>query len=231
METIPSQNQRSVQIRRFVAIGLTLLSILCLFWPSAVAISSEASKTEEFAQLVGLSDAEGLNAVKDILYQDNGGYNEVEKYPELTEKAERSFLAFFRAIRDGKLSYFDVRTIATSLLGTMADVIRVAKPQSGSFSNLSPAIPTAGSVTVNVLFFLMIAFGVGSVLMMLFNKSRVFGVLLTVLAFLFAGIMLMFLLVIPDDHGVKVLLPGASLFLLPVCSLAACIVYKRVKPE
>lgn len=229
METI--QNQKSVQIRRFVAIGLTLLSILFLFWPSAAAIGREARKNAEFGQMVGQTDAEGLASVKGILYKDSGGYNEVEKYPELTEKAERSFLSFFHAIRDGKLSFFDVRTIATALLGTMADVARVAKPKTGSFSGLSPAIPTAAVIAVNVLFFLMIAFAVGSVLMMLFNRSRVFGVLLTVFAFLFAGIILMFVLAIPDDHGTKVFLPGASLFLLPICSLAACIVYKRVKHE
>lgn len=230
MEVMKPISERSTAVRRWIAIALTLLSILSLFWPAAAALNREAASGSEFAAMIGKTDEEGLASVKEFLYKDSGGYREVEAFPELTEKAERSFLDFYHAVGDGALSFFDVRTVAAALLGTMADIVRVAQPKSGSFAGISPAIPTAANVAVNVLFYGMIVFGVLAVLMMLFNKSRVFGVLLTVIAFLFAGVVLMLLIAIPDDHGVKAFTPGASLFLLPICSLLACIVYKRVKP-
>ncbi len=88
------------------------------------------------------------------------------------------------------------------------------------------------SVAVNILFFGMIMSGVLAIVMMLLNQMN-FNPLHTVLAGLcvvaYAAVILVGNSKLPEmNHSIPddLLVPGAGLFLMPILSLAACIVYK-----
>jgi hypothetical protein len=81
-------------------------------------------------------------------------------------------------------------------------------------------------ILLNVCFFGMIVFAALGVLLMLFNRSNAANVAHTCLAFLTVVIFIVYMILIKEISGMS-FSPGAAMFLLPIFSLAASILYKR----
>lgn len=82
-------------------------------------------------------------------------------------------------------------------------------------------------VLLNVCFFGIIALTVLGVVLMLLNKSKAATGWHTFLSFLTVVVFVIYIIFANESYGTAVLGPGAALFLLPIFSLAASILYKK----
>ena len=145
---------------------------------------------------------------------------------DILKRADREFLD------SGRYGYSERREYETQY---RSDLIRIRD----ELQDYTTAV-RYGAIGVDVLFFATLAFGVLAILMMLLNLPNLNPVH-TVFAFLLSGVFVA--AVILGNKGVSealsksgqyelpdtLLRPGASMFLMPLLSLAACIVYKRNK--
>ena len=235
MEAVEKKNTGALLIRRFIAIGLTALSILFLFFPAVLVMNREEkqiAKFKEAADLVSQQvNMDELQREKEDLAE---LFKEVLKTSEFkglesSSEALRSFKLIFLAMRNLNISAFEARTIVVESLRLYEKAAK-ANPNDSEFRDVPIGIFPAVRIIVDVLFFGAIVLALASMVMMFFNRSRVFGVLYVILIFLLTGIMAIVpISFMTNSSSVSPILPGLSLFLLPIFSLAAVIVYKRNK--
>lgn len=137
------------------------------------------------------------------------------------------FGTLYKAGKDLGLSFEEIREIIVQLpyFADKAEEMWPAevKAYDGAIKGIK-----YGNIGYNALFFLVIALAAVAVVLMFLNKSKFWVVLFTIFAVLFAGVFIalwIFLL----TKGVKLFIPGVSMFALPILAIAACIVYKRDK--
>lgn len=235
MEVLEKKKTGALLIRRFIAIGLTALTILFLFFP-AVLVMNQADKQiadfKEAADHVSQQiSAEELSKEKDQL---SDLFKEVLKSSEFSglessQEVLKSFKLIFLAMRNLNISAFEARTIVVESMRLYEKAAK-ANPNDSEFSGVPTGLFPAVRIIVNVLFFGTIVLALASMVMMFFNRSRVFGILHVILIFLLTGIMAIVpISFMTNSSAVSPVLPGLSLFLLPIFSLAAVIVYKRNK--
>ena len=96
------------------------------------------------------------------------------------------------------------------------------------YASYSPKFVVLGiaGILLNVCFFGMIALAVLGIILMLMNKSKAATVWHTVLAFLTVVLIVAYMIIVKEESGIK-MGPGAALFLLPIFSLAASILYQQ----
>ena len=155
------------------------------------------------------------------------GYEE-GAFVKVSEKTSNAFLAtLFKSIRNLGFSFNEFRTVAsgtTYFLDKMNESGMVEEEADKAMITYTKI----GIICYTVLFFLLIALAAAAVVMMFLNRSKGFSVLFAVLASLLGCAFIavwVFALVI----GNHMLLPGIAAFLLPILSIAACIVYKLDK--
>lgn len=219
------KNSKSVVIRRYVAIGLTLLTILFLFWPSVIIINRDSDAWEPITKYTRKYNREEYSR----LFSDDWA-KEYRRHSTVSAEdmklAKEAGLEVYDLMEDD-----DYNASIFRLRGFVPKLMRFAGDEDGEI------LSSAFTIILNSLFFTLIGLAVASALMMLFNQSRVFGILHVVLAFLTAAAFLVLGLsgVIAKNAAsshitISPVYPGAATFLLPAFALAAVIVYKRVKP-
>ena len=217
---------KSVTIRRFVAVGLMLLSILMLFWPSVIRINGESDAWGSLTEQMRESGKRqyGFRYANDWRsHQERYSDRRVSEsdYREAVEVGRESY--DFLLDDSYNASFFRLRSFLPKLIKYSPD-------------SDAQVISVVISAVLNTLFFTILLFALASIPMMLFNKSKVFNILHVVFTFLTASVLLLAGLTgliaknIPDT-GIEVspINPGIATFLLPAFSLAALIVYKRVR--
>lgn len=215
--------EKSVRIRRYVAVGLMLLSILMLFWPSIVKINGKSDAFDAYTsrmKALGKADFARQFAQEWKYSFDYIGALEVsEAQMREAEDVGRGFYDFL--MKDGyTLSYLKACLFFPKLI---------------RYAHIDAAIPLVTSILLWLGFSLLLLLAVGAILMMLFNKPKVFNILHVVFSFLIATVFLFLGLCGPimtvADSSVKIapVYPGAAAVLLPLFSLAALIVYKRIR--
>lgn len=247
-------------IRRFVAITLTILSVLALFWPSAIALggtfrTEQKVRVQEYREELREEEGEYYRG-----YQAYIAHNVIQNL--LTERIERAekqddpetagalrtvsgaiqelvanksieminrdfFSGLYTAFEDLGLSFEEIREIAAKL-PYYADKSRELWPKDLEPFDSEIRMAKLGVIGYNVLFFLVIALGVGAVILMFLNRTEVLTVLHAFFSLLLAGLAigLWIILLINGEH---LLIPGVSAFLTPIFAIAACFVYQRDK--
>ncbi len=260
------------QMRRFLAIGLTVLSLLFLFWPSMAAVNSEVRADyikEETKKYQGDSDNGSYYTSNPFSKADARAMANAEWLATATTgRAEFSFLQVRNGLsagatelalmekyakkqweenyREWRSNYSEPYTVYNSngervAVSSYKEYVKVTRPT--ETKKLYSFINTY-SVLVNILFFALLACGIVTLVLYAMGQTRITGIVfaaLTVVADIVFIIMLSYIKKNDDIFGYSafgnVTAPGASMFLLPIFTLAACILYqpskktKRVKPR
>jgi ribosomal protein L40E len=266
MEAVEKKNGYSVRIlRRFLAILLTGLAILSLFWPSVLAVGGTMRKDlkvaieemedeiEQYRAYYGANDKE---IEKEIASEVSGyilGYCRMNAQnagqagnQEMSNFWNNAFsilntlnhnvpvsistdlyTTIYRSVKNLGFSYEEFREIIVQL-PYFAEKAQDMIPQLRSDAEPYVTAIKYGNVGYNVLFFLVIALAAAAIVLMFMNRSKFWVILFTIFAVIFAGIFIA-LWILMLTNGVRLFIPGVSMFALPVLAIAACIVYKRDK--
>lgn len=114
-------------------------------------------------------------------------------------------------------SFSELRSSETSSIGMYFE-----------YASYSPLLVVMGimGILLNVCFFGLILFSVLGIILMLLNKTKAANIWHTVLAFLTVALFVGYMIIVKEESGIKTG-PGAALFLLPIFSLAASILYQQ----
>lgn len=228
METKPMKSNLP-QMRRFLAIALTVLSLLGLIWPEA-AIVARVSRADYLRDELDDYDSDWGRSKSDVRTEANAEYS--------------SNIVFNRT----KLSFSDLR----SWLSAEATEIRLVekadtKDMSGSEKReymefylewIGPserakrAYYLNSSVFVNILFFGLLALGIAAIVFYVLNGTRILGIAYGAFTLL-ADLFLLILMMLKLPEFTKVVSPGISMLLMPLFAALACVVYqpdKKAKP-
>ena len=173
--------ETSVKIRRYVAIGLILLSILTMFWPSVIRINGNS---DAWGSLTADMRASGRE-LYGYRYA-NDWKSHLERYSdrrasesEYQEAVEVGRECYDFLLDDGyNASFFRLRSFIPKLMKYSPD-------------SDAQIISVVISAVLNSLFFMILLFALAAIPMMLFNKSKVFSILHVVFTFLAASILLL----------------------------------------
>ena len=235
-------------IRSIIASVLTVLSLVCLFWPSMINLSASARENYFGPALDDIEDHydsidEYFEEFKDEAVDElkEAGYGTAKAKSLTSAMVEMEKVAL-----TGKYSFFGVKTVI-GFFDRFADELNRNSPlremasNSSGLDSLMEMADEGGtalkivSIVLNILLYGMLAFGALAILMYLLGKNRVFGVLHTILAFLvalvFIGIVILANIGAAKDSHIEgdILAVGISSIAMPLLALAACIVYKRDK--
>ena len=235
-------------MRGIIASVLTVLSLVCLFWPSMINLSASA-RENYFGP--ALDDIETRFGSMDEYFDEfeEKAVDELKEAGYGTAKAKSltsAMVEMEKVALTGKYSFFGVKTVIgffdrfADELNRNSPLREMASKSSGfeSLMEMSDEGATAlkiVSIVLNILLYGMLALGALAILMYLLGKNRVFGVLHTILAFLvalaFIGIVILANIGAARDSRIEgdILAVGIGSVLMPLFALAACIVYKRDK--
>ncbi len=225
-------------IRRMVAIGLTVLTLIFLFWPSMMGITNEDVREEyedsipyirrQLRELRNSKD-EAIDEFSSVMSDADAKafYNAYAASLESSTLTNWSFLA-------GR-----TRTSSTTTVARLAEKYDLSAFDSETKEQFDTW--SIYSALMNILFFGMLAMGVLAIVLYALNKSRAAGVLLAVLAAIGSIVFISYinyqnnqfsdsLSGYSSSSASKMRNPygvGPAMFLLPIFALAACIVYKR----
>ncbi len=163
--------EQPVKIRRFVAIGLVALTILFLFWPSIINLNAKSDAWENATdrmKLLGRSGFADEFARDYVLYRNNSYHSYTDS--EVSESEYRDAVNAGREcydvfMKDGKLSFLKVCTFTPKML---------------KYAHIDEAAPIIAGMLLWMMFAMLLLFAIAAILMMLFNKSKAFNVLLVV---------------------------------------------------
>ena len=241
-------------LRRFLAICLTVLSVMFLFWPSMIAMNSE-TKSEYIEDTIetyrenyeysksdarAYANAQWLGAITSqrisfSFLQVRNGLSAVATENSIRDKyAKKEWEENYREWKnshDGDpyytYNYDDDRVYVSSY----KEYVKATRtPNEKKFRSF---IGT-NAVLVNILFFALLAAGAAAIVLYAMGQTRIAGIVfaaLTVAADIVFIIMLSFIKKNEDMIGDYSYLtaPGASMFLLPIFAIAACILYQPSK--
>ena len=212
----------AVKVRRYVAIGLIALLILFMFVLPIIGInpySDAFSSSNRYYQYLQSGDKD--------LFANQYAYEWATRHrsyydPTLTiEGAHKLGEQLYDALHNKGVSFMKMLTL-------MPDLMR--------YEDAPSAARVAVAVILYFFFFAILLFAVAAIPMTLFNKSKVFHILLLVFSMIVGMIFLFFgicgpIAVMASEGSLKVspVNVGAASILIPVLSLAALIVYKRAK--
>lgn len=233
---------KAALIRRFIAIGLTALTLVFLFWPSMMGYTNkESRKNAEDNIPIVRSTLSDMRSNKDEYIEDaqeefgssdgKALYDAAVAYLETQTMLDWSFLS----MRTATTSQWTVARIQIEHYNTTLD----SKDQERYDKNIMY------SILMNITFFGILAAGVLAILLYALNKSRAGGIVLAVFTVIGAAVFVAFLIYqnglqsdtlnemrtyMGSDYGKNLenpFGPGPALFLLPAFAIAACIVYQR----
>ncbi|MBQ1820738.1 MAG: zinc-ribbon domain-containing protein [Clostridia bacterium] len=223
-------------IRRFIAIGLVVLSLVCLFWPSVLGLrpgdyrDQSVDAYKEQKKQVREMERDKDEGVE--VYESNGFS------PADAKKYVNAYISYLYIAIKPDISFSDLRTMMTASLTRtdLEDKYGIYSYESFSEEQKEDhVISVVFTILINVVFWGMLLFGVGAIVLMVLNKSKVLNVLLAVFAFL-AVALAVFMIIYSnvqtnnvEDASQNPIAPGAGLFLIPIFALAACILYKQDK--
>lgn len=211
-------------IRRMVAIALTALSILFLFWPAMVSV--DADKRDQYA--------ETYKVYKEDIKEEGGRSKVVSDYTNQLKSigyssSDAKALAN-ASITETLLGYKPDKSLSElrTFFSAMMTEYTIGKKHNNIIDDNNDMVNLvrACSILFNVFFWALLAAGIAAIALYLFNKTRAAGVAFAVIAVL-NTIWVVILLVILKGVGSDMTAPGASVFLLPIFAIAACIVYQR----
>ncbi len=224
-------NRTSTLIRRFIAIGLTVFTLVFLFWPSMIRIANKDYRdmVEGFIPSYRRS-LEDLRDNKskyiDQLQHEYGDSEGTALYNATVAGLETSACTSwsFLSMRTRTTSSWTSSRIQLEHYGYTID----GESQDAYDKNVMY------SILMNVTFFAILTSGVLAILLYALNKSRAGGIVLAALAVIGSAVFVFYIFdqnklyddalsgAYPDVYGV-----GPALFLLPIFAIAACIVYQR----
>ena len=231
---------KSAFVRRFIAIGLTVLSLVFLFWPAVLGYTDGETRTEyrvlyENRRIYKRSDSyryereEALYAYQLGYGEDGGAYlSAKETYADYEYKPSVSLLE----LRSYYTAFLTLQSIEERN-DTYASDSELSELRAENRDQL-----ILFTVALNVLFFGLLLTGVLSILFSLLNKGNGFAITHAVLAFLCAAAVIF--IIVSSNRSLReafhynesaaaslLIGPDAALFLIPAFALAACIVYRR----
>ncbi len=252
-------------LRRFLAIVLTVLSLLFLFWPSMAAVNSKARKeylastakqyqkdsdsSSYYYSQYDYSKADAramasaswmmqttVNRVTFSFLEVRNGLSAGATQNALNEKYAKK--AWEENYREWRQRYDEPYTVYNSdgervKVSSYNEYVKATR--SPETKKLYSFIDTY-AVLVNILFFALLAAGLAAVVLYAMGRTRIAGIVfaaLTVAADIVFIIMLAYIK--KNDELFQYIgiseftAPGASMFLLPIFSLAACILYQPSK--
>ncbi len=219
-------------IRRCLAIGLVLLSIMFMFWPATVAVSSRLrnSRIDDRAALYmeryDCSESQA-RAIASFELSDNlRGVSASDLRSRLT------YYALHQSVDDAYKKETRGEDWFDDYLDRLSDDIKIER-----------TLNTLGGVCVNIFFFCMLAAGVAAIVLYALNKTRIAGIVFAVFAVLLVAVAIGYMIYtnvstnealdaksVSDevwDVQHDPIVPGVSMFLIPIFAIASCIVYQR----
>ena len=225
-------------VRRFAAILLVVLAIVCLFWPSIISTVEDERDDKEDMYESYLDAQDGADRAKEKKER----IRELKKSMDFSTADAKAFMNAYYAHTDLQykpdLSLSELRTMSTASwtitrLGDKyipnASIDDFSEQEEESFTLIKIT-----TILTNVAFFGMLAAGVGAIVLMVLNKNGAVNFIFLAFAVLGTAAAVFFLIrsnaiaeEYMDKDGSWGL--GVSLFLMPIFALAACILYKRDK--
>lgn len=172
--------------------------------------------------------------VKDGALTADGLRKDLTAAAPLAEKAMDYFNKVIRLLKNksAKMTYWE-KDYASEYCEVTLNELNDVKEK---YEKYVPYVKIA-SIAYNVLFFAVIGFAAIAIVLMSFNLINL-NPIHTVFAFLCSGVFVAILVIgnfmlpeIEPEIPEKLFLPGVSMILMPLLSLAACIVYKRDKTK
>lgn len=195
-------------VRNILAIVLTVLAIVSLFWPSMIRYTNEAKEMNAQEREYMETQIEGITPE---IMQTQFGFSESDA---------KMMLKLYKFALATEFSFNCLRDMVTTTW-KMA-----GSPMAGQMEKDTTKIIIL-SIAMNVLFFGMIAAAAVAIVLYLLNRSRIGGIIFAVLAVLGAIAALVYILYANSNSGMAALTVGASMFILPIFAIAACILYKK----
>ncbi len=220
-------NNKTAMIRRFIAIGLTLLAILFMFLPAIAAVDSDHydDAVEEWKEW---KEYKKDHSKSEMIKDATESYKDY--YDMSTSDAKRMANAAYTANNIESRPNFSLAQLRTYFSALTTEFTLIEKNGSISFLDSDyVGFVVAMAILLNLTFWPMLIFGIGAMVLYFFNKTRALGVVFAVFAFLNALVVIIFLAVSKSKEG-SITAPGAMMFLMPMFALASCIVYQRSKP-
>ncbi len=219
-------------VRRCLAIGLVLLSIMFLFWPTVVSTSSRLrnswidERADRYVHEYDCSESQARTIASLNLANSLRGLSVLDLRNTLT------YYALHQSVEDAYKKDTRGEDWFDNYLDTLRDDQKTER-----------TLNTLGGVCVNVFFFCMLAAGVAAIVLYALNKTRIAGIVFAVLAVLVVAVAIGYMIYtnvsqneLLDAKNVsdKVwdlqhdpVAPGVSMFLIPIFAIASCIVYQR----
>ncbi len=220
-------SNKGAMIRRFIAMGLTLLALLFMFWP-AIASVKEEERHEYIEEQEWWKEYKKGRTKSEMINDAAEGFMNYYGFSRSDAKKAANASYTVRDISDNtdySLAQLRSRFSASATLYSLYEKYNMNRYYSSSDSD-EAAFGVAMAVLLNISFWSLLVIGIGAMVLYFFNKTRALGIVFTVLAFLNSLYVIIMLAGFKGMDG-DITVPGASMFLIPMFALAACIVYKR----
>lgn len=234
-------------IRRFAAILLTVLSVICLFWPAMISITDaddreameekdedyqDNRKSKEYKQ----SRKESLKFYKELYGKKDGAayVDAMELYDSVALKGHKSFLHLRSLYTAASIMnrIVDENTEEPDYSYLTEEKIEELEEEQEEQDKEHTKI-TIYAIILNVLFFAMLASGAAAIVLSFLNKLKIASYVHAVLTVL--GVVMVILVLVHLNHPYveegddAIWGPGVGLFLMPIFSIGALVLYQRDK--
>ena len=219
-------SNKGAMIRRFIAMGLTLLALLFMFWPAIASVKAE-ERHEYIEAQEWWKEYKKEHKKSEMINEAVEGFMDDGFSKSDAKKAANASYTVQDISDNTDYSLAQLRSLysASATLYALYEKYNRNRYYSSSDSDRA-AFGVAMAVLLNISFWSLLVIGIGAMVLYFFNKTRALGIVFTVLAFLNSLYVIIMLAGINEMKG-DITVPGASMFLIPMFALAACIVYKR----
>lgn len=248
-------NCNQPKLRRFLAIGLTVLSLLFLFWPSIISISEGSY---------------GISSIEDTfnnLYEDGFGWSKADARAAANAVWAGQSVKFRTNIHPS-YSVLDLRDAysAASTVCALDNKYEKKEWEERNKNNLPLSMNDnngnrvniysyndyqkymmannenykkqkqidsfngAMAVLLNIVFFAMLAAGIAAIVLYAMNLSRIPGFVLAALT-VATDIIVIIMMAVIKKQGTGFTAIGPAMILLPASAIAACFLYQPEKKE
>lgn len=221
------KRNKTATIRLIIAIGLTLLTILFMFWPATASVEWSERTGYMWSQENWKQQKKDFSREQYCEYLMDAGFSKAD-----AKDAYHVLLNYRNSASKPDRSFWDLRTSLTSQIQSLHLQSKYGNEYFGInyhyYDGTRIGVMYGFGIGFNILFWGMLILGVGAIVLYIFNKTRAVGILFAVFAFCTSMTVMAFLIVqksMKDDITV----PNVSMFLMPLFAIGSCIVYQRTK--
>ena len=219
-------SSKAIKIRRFVAIILVILSIVCLFWPSIINIRWD-SRDEYIHMAEEYEKAIKDKSRNDQLMELKQDYQGMGLTKGDAKRAADALLTIREYNTETEFSFWKLRTYFSAYMTYLSVMENNGKTiHADQEENDMETVYTVFGIVLNVLFFLLPVLGIGAIVAFFFNRTQAAGYVYAGFALLTTGT-LVTLMILLKERGSDLTAPGVALFLLPLFAIGSGIVYQR----